>query len=43
VLGGQAGVTQVLRGLRADTDLTLAMSGRASLAEVGRDFVVPAP
>lgn len=42
-LGGEEGVTQVLRGLLADTDLTLAMSGQARIADVGRDLLVAAP
>jgi isopentenyl diphosphate isomerase/L-lactate dehydrogenase-like FMN-dependent dehydrogenase len=42
-LGGQAGVTQVLRGLLADLDLTMAMCGMASLADVGERAIVPAP
>ena len=33
-VGGEEGVVQVLKGLLADLDLTLALSGRASLAEV---------
>jgi lactate 2-monooxygenase len=42
-LGGEAGVVQVLRSLLADLDLTMAMCGMASLADVGERAVVPAP
>ncbi len=42
-LAGQAGVTQILRGLLADLDLTLAMCGLASIEAVDRELVVPAP
>jgi isopentenyl diphosphate isomerase/L-lactate dehydrogenase-like FMN-dependent dehydrogenase len=42
-LGGEAGVVQVLRGLLAELDLTLALSGNDSLANVGRDLLEPAP
>jgi isopentenyl diphosphate isomerase/L-lactate dehydrogenase-like FMN-dependent dehydrogenase len=42
-LSGQDGVTQVMRALLADTDLTLAMCGRSAIAEVDRELVVPAP
>jgi len=34
-LGGEDGVRHVLRGLLADLDLTLALSGNSSLAELG--------
>jgi isopentenyl diphosphate isomerase/L-lactate dehydrogenase-like FMN-dependent dehydrogenase len=36
-LDGQAGVEQVLRGLLAELDLTLALSGYTSVADVGTD------
>jgi len=42
-LAGQEGVEQVLKGLLADTDLTLAMTGLASVSDVNRDLLVPAP
>ena len=42
-LAGQEGVEQVLKGLLADTDLTLAMTGMASVNDVTRDLLVPAP
>ena len=42
-LGGQAGVTGVVRGLLADLDLTLAMCGHSSLAGVGPELLAPAP
>jgi isopentenyl diphosphate isomerase/L-lactate dehydrogenase-like FMN-dependent dehydrogenase len=35
--GGEAGVTSLLRGFLAELDLTLALSGHTSFAEVGRD------
>ncbi|GAA3646033.1 lactate 2-monooxygenase [Nonomuraea antimicrobica] len=38
-LGGEAGVRHVLRCLMADLDLTLALSGRSTLADVGPDLV----
>ncbi len=38
-LGGQAGVEQVVKGLLADLDLTLAMCGVSSLAEVGPELL----
>ena len=37
--GGEQGVREVIRNLRADFDLTLGLSGRASAAEVDRDAV----
>jgi lactate 2-monooxygenase len=40
-LGGETGVRHVLRCLLADFDLTMALSGRASLAELGREVLVP--
>ncbi len=42
-LGGQEGVTAVIRALLADTDLTMAMCGKSRLGEVDRELVVPAP
>jgi isopentenyl diphosphate isomerase/L-lactate dehydrogenase-like FMN-dependent dehydrogenase len=39
-LAGQCGVTHVLRGLLADFDLVLALSGHASPAELGAHSVV---
>ena len=41
-LDGQAGVEAVLRTLLAELDLTLALSGCASLAEVDRGLLEPA-
>jgi isopentenyl diphosphate isomerase/L-lactate dehydrogenase-like FMN-dependent dehydrogenase len=41
-LEGQAGVTQVVRSLLADFDLSLAMCGLSSAAEVNEDVLVPA-
>ena len=38
-LGGQAGVEQVLKGLLADLDLTLAMCGIARVTDVGPDLL----
>ena len=35
-LDGQAGVEHVLRCLLADLDLTLALSGHTTIAQVGR-------
>lgn len=42
-LEGRAGVEQVVRSLLADLDLSLAMCGLASVADVGPETVVPAP
>ena len=39
-LGGDAGVEATMRNLLADTDLTLAMSGLSSIAQVDRDLLV---
>lgn len=39
-VGGEAGVRQVLRSFLAELDLTLALSGCASLADVGPDLLV---
>ena len=38
-LGGEDGVRHVLRGLLAELDLTMALSGRRSLAEIGPDVL----
>jgi isopentenyl diphosphate isomerase/L-lactate dehydrogenase-like FMN-dependent dehydrogenase len=40
-LDGEAGVRHVLRGLLADLDLTLGLSGHRSLGELGRAAVQP--
>jgi lactate 2-monooxygenase len=42
-LGGQAGVEHVLRCLLGELDVTLALSGHRSLAELGRHVLAPAP
>ena len=42
-LGGQAGVEHVLRCLLGELDVTLALSGHRSLAELGPHVVAPAP
>jgi lactate 2-monooxygenase len=42
-LGGQAGVEHVLRCLLGETDVTMALSGRRSLAELGPDLLVAIP
>ncbi|WP_022927271.1 alpha-hydroxy-acid oxidizing protein [Patulibacter americanus] len=42
-LEGQAGVTQVVKSLLADFDLSMAMCGVASVADVNADVLVPAP
>jgi len=42
-LGGQAGVEHVLRCLLGETDVTMALSGRRSLAELGPDLLVTDP
>jgi lactate 2-monooxygenase len=39
-LGGQAGVEQVLRGLLAELDLTLALSGYTGVGQVDREALV---
>ena len=39
-LGGQAGVEQVLRGLLAELDLTLALSGYTGVGQVDRDALL---
>ncbi|MFE1443340.1 lactate 2-monooxygenase [Streptomyces sp. NPDC058739] len=40
-LAGEDGVRHVLRCMTAELDLTLALAGRSSLAEVGRDLLSP--
>ena len=42
-LGGQAGVEHVLRCLLGELDVTLALSGHRSLAELGPHVLAPAP
>lgn len=42
-VAGEEGVRSVLRNFLADTDLTLALAGCASFAEVGRESLVPRP
>ena len=39
VLGGTAGTVHVLRSLLAETDLTMALNGYASLAELTPDIL----
>jgi isopentenyl diphosphate isomerase/L-lactate dehydrogenase-like FMN-dependent dehydrogenase len=41
-LGGQPGVEHVIECLLADVDLTLALAGRRTVAEIGSDLVFPA-
>jgi lactate 2-monooxygenase len=41
--GGQEGVEQVLRYLLAEFDLTLALSGHTSIAQIGREAIDAAP
>jgi len=40
--GGEDGVREVIRNLRADFDLTMGLAGCASIDEIGRDSVVRA-
>ena len=40
--GGEDGVREVIRNLRADFDLTTGLAGCASVREIGRDSVQPA-
>jgi lactate 2-monooxygenase len=40
--GGEDGVREVIRNLRADFDLTMGLAGCASVPEIGRDSVQPA-
>jgi lactate 2-monooxygenase len=42
-LGGQAGVEHVLRCLLAELDATMALSGRARLADLGPDVLANRP
>lgn len=42
-LGGEAGVVEVVRGLLADLDLTLALSGHTTPGSLSREDLVPAP
>ncbi|MGX6449044.1 alpha-hydroxy-acid oxidizing protein [Patulibacter sp. S7RM1-6] len=42
-LGGEEGVTQIVRGLLADLDLSLAMCGTRSVADIDERLLVPAP
>jgi lactate 2-monooxygenase len=42
-LGGQAGVEHVLRCLLGELDVTLALSGHRTLAELGPHVLAPAP
>ncbi|HXG75763.1 MAG TPA: lactate 2-monooxygenase [Gaiellaceae bacterium] len=41
--GGEDGVREVIRNLRADLDLTLGLSGHSSVAELGPDVLVRRP
>jgi lactate 2-monooxygenase len=41
-MGGQDGVRHVLRSLLADLDLTMALSGHRSIADLGPDVLQPA-
>jgi isopentenyl diphosphate isomerase/L-lactate dehydrogenase-like FMN-dependent dehydrogenase len=42
-LGGQAGVKHVLRSLLAEFDLTMALAGCRSLADLSPEVLRPAP
>jgi lactate 2-monooxygenase len=42
-IAGQAGVAEVLRNIRAELDLTMALTGCATLADITRDRLVEAP
>jgi L-lactate dehydrogenase (cytochrome) len=42
-LGGQAGVEHVLRCLLGELDVTMALSGHRTLADLGRDVLAVAP
>ena len=42
-IGGADGVAHVLRCLLADLDLTMALSGHASLKSLDRDVLIPTP
>ena len=41
-VGGENGVREVIRNLRAEFDLTLGLAGVASVGEIGRDNVTRA-
>jgi lactate 2-monooxygenase len=41
-VSGEAGVREVIRNLRADFDLTLGLSGVASVRDLGRDNITRA-
>jgi lactate 2-monooxygenase len=40
--GGEEGVREVIRNLRADFDLTMGLAGCASVAAIGRDSLAAA-
>jgi lactate 2-monooxygenase len=42
-IAGAAGVLDVIRNLRADFDLTMGLAGCASVGDIGRERLVPAP
>jgi isopentenyl diphosphate isomerase/L-lactate dehydrogenase-like FMN-dependent dehydrogenase len=42
-VNGEQGVREVVQNLLADFDLTLGLAGRASVAELSRECLVPAP
>jgi isopentenyl diphosphate isomerase/L-lactate dehydrogenase-like FMN-dependent dehydrogenase len=42
-LAGQRGVEEVVSNVLAELDLTMALSGVASIADIGREHVVPNP
>ncbi len=42
-IGGEAGVTEFLRGFLAELDLTFALSGHTRVDQVGRGALVPTP
>ena len=42
-LGGEAGVRHVLRSLLAELELTMALAGCASLADVGPELLTRIP
>ncbi len=42
-IAGRAGVRDYLLNLAADFDLTMGLAGRRSVAEIGRDALIPAP
>jgi isopentenyl diphosphate isomerase/L-lactate dehydrogenase-like FMN-dependent dehydrogenase len=41
-LGGQEGVREVIRNLRADFDLTMGLSGVAAVRDIGRESITRA-